>query len=264
MRTVVVLPAPLGPSSANTSPASTVRSSPSSTLVAPYAFVSPRASIVYGIHISIWHTLTPMARGLTVEKVTAAAVALADEQGFAAVSMAKVAERLGFTTMSLYRHVSGKDELVQRMLGEALGMCPEFAIADWRSGLERWAREMLAKLHRHPWGIDVPITGMLGTPAQLSWLNRGLETLADTSLTEDQKAQMVLLVNGYVFWSARLAFQVPDDLEAPMVPPGFDLTPFPALARAFEANVFSDDSPMEELFEYGLQRVLDGIGAAMR
>src|SRR3954447_13522455 len=164
-----------------------------------------------------------MARGLTVEKVTIAAVALADEQGLAAVSMAKVAERLGFTTMSLYRHVSGKDELVRRMLDEALGLCPEFEIPDWRTGLETWSRELLAVIHRHPWGIDVPITGMLGTVAQLSWLNRGLECLADTPLDENRKAQMVLLVNGYVFWSARLAFQVPDDLETPMVPEEFDL-----------------------------------------
>jgi len=202
-----------------------------------------------------------MARGLTVEKVVAAAIELADEQGIAAVSMAKVAQRVGFTTMSLYRHVAGKDELVQRMLGDGLGMCPEFEIPDWRTGLERWAREMLAAIFRHPWVIDVPISGMLGTVAQLSWLDRGLETLADTPLSEDAKSQMVLLVNGYVFWSARLAFQVPEDLETPMVPEGFDLAGMPSLLRAFEAGVFSDDSPMEELFDSGLQRVLDGIAA---
>jgi hypothetical protein len=71
----------------------------------------------------------------------------------------------------------------------------------------------------------------------------------------------VLLVNGYVFWAARLAFQVPDDLEAPMVPPQLDLEAFPHLRRAAEAGIFSDDSPMEELFENGLERVLDGIAA---
>jgi AcrR family transcriptional regulator len=204
-----------------------------------------------------------MARGLTVEKVVAAAVALADEQGLAAVSMARVAERLGFTTMSLYRHVSGKDELVRRMLDVALGLAPAFEIPNWRTGLERWARELLAVLYRHPWGIDVPITRMLGTVAQLSWLNRGLECLADTTLDENQKAQMVLLVNGYVFWSARLAFQVPDDLEAPMIPEEFALDEFPALKRAAEGNVFADESPFEELFDYGLQRVLDGVSSAI-
>jgi len=204
-----------------------------------------------------------MARGLSVEKVTMAAVELADEQGLAAVSMAKVAERLGFTTMSLYRHVSGKDELVRRMLDVALGLAPEFEIPDWRTGLESWAREMLARLYRHPWGIDVPITGMLGTVAQLSWLNRGLECLADTEIDENHKAQLLLLVNGYVFWSARLAFQVPHDLQAPMVPEDLDLSEFQALKRANDANIFGDEEPDEDMFDYGLQRVLDGVASAI-
>ena len=99
--------------------------------------------------------------------------------------------------------------------------------------------------------------------AQLSWLNRGLECLEDTDLDDNHKAQTVLLVNGYVFWSARLAFQVPDDLEVPMVPAEFELDEFPALKRAVEANVFGDETPFEELFDYGLQRVLDGVGNAL-
>src|SRR3954447_16353297 len=125
-----------------------------------------------------------MPRGLNVDLVVDAAVALAaeqglpavalaDEQGLAAVTMARVAERCGFTTMSLYRHVAGKDELVTRMLDRALGLAPPVAPDDWRTGLEAWAKAMLTVIRRHPWGIDVPITGMLGTEAQLSWLDRG-------------------------------------------------------------------------------------------
>src|SRR4051812_15067704 len=61
MRTVVVLPAPFGPSSANTSPASISRSRPSSTRVAPKAFVRPCASIVYAIH-NVYHIHLPYAK----------------------------------------------------------------------------------------------------------------------------------------------------------------------------------------------------------
>jgi len=115
-----------------------------------------------------------------VELVVAAAVEIADESGLAAVTMAAVAKRCGFTTMSLYRHVASKDELVRRMLDETLGTAPALESADWRAGLEQWSRAMLAVLELHPWGIDVPITGMLGTHAQLSWLDRGLEAIAAT------------------------------------------------------------------------------------
>src|SRR3954469_9433245 len=204
-----------------------------------------------------------MARGLTVDLVVAAAIELADEQGLAAVSMARVAERCGFTTMSLYRHVSGKEELVTRMLDAALGRAPAFAIPDWRTGLERWARELLAVVHRHPWGIDVPITQMLGTEAQLSWLDRGLETLAPTKLSEAAKAEVVLLVNGYVFWGARLGFQVPEDPDVQFVPPGFDLARYPSLRRAVQAGIFEDDTPLEEQFDRGLRAVLDGVSAML-
>ena len=132
--------------------------------------------------------------------------------------MAAVAKRCGFTTMSLYRHVASKDELVRRMLDAVLGTAPPLDTADWRAGLERGRARCSTILDRHPWGIDIPITGMLGTHAQLSWLDRGLEALAGTGLHEGDKAEIVLLLNGYVFWSARLRFQVLADEAIEVIP----------------------------------------------
>jgi AcrR family transcriptional regulator len=206
-----------------------------------------------------------MARGLNVDLVVAAAVELADESGLGAVTMAAVAKRCGFTTMSLYRHVSGKDELVRRMLEATLGSAPPLGTTDWREGLSRWSWAMLEILDRHPWGIDVPITGILGTHAQLSWLDRGLEALAGTDLDEGAKAELVLLLNGYVFWAARLRFQVPSDDALEVVPAVFDMTPYPSLSRALEAGIFEDDSRApDEDFTFGLERVLDGIAALIQ
>jgi AcrR family transcriptional regulator len=201
-----------------------------------------------------------MPRGLSVELVVQAAIELADESGLGAVTMAAVAKRCGFTTMSLYRHVASKDELVRRMLDTGLGTAPALESPDWRAGLEQWSRAMLEILDRHPWGIDVPITGILGTHAQLSWLNRGLEALAGTGLDEGQKAEIVLLLNGYVFWAARLRFQVPpEDLE--VIPASLDIAQYPSLARAVASGIFEDGSTPEDDFAFGLDRVLDGVEA---
>ena len=162
-----------------------------------------------------------MARGLSVELVVAAAIELADEAGLAAVTMAAVAKRCGFTTMSLYRHVASKDELVRRMLDDGARHRARVRIGRTGApGWSSWSRAMLALLDGHPWGIDVPITGMLGTHAQLSWLDRGLEALADTGLDDGAKAEIVLLLNGYVFWSARLRFQVPEEAPRAVIPRG--------------------------------------------
>ena len=201
-----------------------------------------------------------MARGLNVDRVVAAAIELADEDGLAAVSMARVAERVGFTTMSLYRHVANKDELVWRMLDVALGPAPEFETPDWRTGLERWAQTFRAVLLRHPWGIDIPITGALATFSQVSWLNRGLQALDSTNLHPGEQADLVLLLNGYVFWSVRLETSLAAAPPQPLVPPAFDLDALPFLRGALESGAFEDEYTDDENFQSGLDRVLDGIG----
>ena len=98
-----------------------------------------------------------MARGLSVEKVTVPPRSSSrTSRGSPRCRWRRSPRRLGFTTMSLYRHVSGKDELVRRMLDVALGLAPEFEIPDWRTGLETLgARDARAALsppvgHRRP------------------------------------------------------------------------------------------------------------------
>src|SRR5690348_17296802 len=92
----------------------------------------------------LWqHDAAPRrSRGLTREAIVAAAVELADADGLAAPSMARLAERLECGTMSLYRHVADKDELVTFMLATAHGPPPSPPVGtDWRGALRNWARE---------------------------------------------------------------------------------------------------------------------------
>ncbi|MBE2318960.1 TetR family transcriptional regulator [Solirubrobacter sp. CPCC 204708] len=205
-----------------------------------------------------------MARGLNVEQIVEAAVAIADEQGLAAVSMATVAKRCGFTTMSLYRHVASKDELVWRMVDRAVGVAPELEYDGWRDGLFQWGHALMDRLREHPWGIDIPIIGSLPTFAQLSWLNRGLEILDGHVEHPGEAADLVLLLNGYVFWALRLEVSLAAAPPTPLVPPDFDLEALPYVARALSVGGFEDESSPEENFVLGLNRTLDGIAAALR
>src|SRR5688572_30415165 len=79
--------------------------------------------------------------GLTLDAIVDAAVALADADGLGAVSMSRVAEKLGFTTMSLYRHVSSKDELLMLMMEAAIGAPTPSAdpAPNWRAAMETFA-----------------------------------------------------------------------------------------------------------------------------
>jgi AcrR family transcriptional regulator len=204
-----------------------------------------------------------MARGLNVELIVDAAVAIADERGLAAVSMATVAKRCGFTTMSLYRHVASKDELVWRMVDKAVGVAPALEYDGWRDGLFQWAHGLMDRLRVHPWGIDIPITGTLPTWAQLTWLDRGLEILDGHTSTQGEAADLVLLLNGYVFWALRLELALTAAPPQPLVPPQLDISTLPYLARAYAEGQFEDESVPEDTFVLGLNRTLDGIAASL-
>ncbi|WP_073454961.1 TetR/AcrR family transcriptional regulator C-terminal domain-containing protein [Pseudonocardia thermophila] len=91
--------------------------------------------------------------GLDAETIVATAMRVADVEGLEAVSMRRVAAELGAATMSLYRHVADKDDLVLRMQEAALGEWepPDPPPAGWRARLEVAAAALWAAFRTHPW-----------------------------------------------------------------------------------------------------------------
>ena len=86
---------------------------------------------------------------LSLERIVAAAVELADEGGIAALSMGRLAEKLGFTTMSLYRYVASKDELLLLLLDAGIGEPPPDPGGSWRDRAGAWCRDLTAVYRRH-------------------------------------------------------------------------------------------------------------------
>jgi AcrR family transcriptional regulator len=203
--------------------------------------------------------------GLSLDAVVAAGIALADEAGLAEVSMARVAKRLGFTTMALYRHVENKDELLVLMVNEAVGEPPPAVDGEtWRPALERWCKGLRAQLARHPWVLDIPIGGPPATPGQIAWMEGGFAALERTGLSEQEKGAAVLMLNGQVFWAARVAAELSrmggEDVAvgAAFIDRVTDGGRFPAVRRALDAGIFSDDSAEQDL-AFGVKLALDGV-----
>ena len=100
---------------------------------------------------------------LSLERILAAAITVADRDGLDGVSMARVAAEVGSAPMSLYRYVATKDELLLLMVDAALGLPPEAtdgaAASGWRAGLEGWGTAVYDRYLRHPWAVQVPISG---------------------------------------------------------------------------------------------------------
>src|SRR5271163_3555950 len=79
--------------------------------------------------------------GLSADAIVDAAIRLADAEGLEGVSMARVAAELGFTTMSLYRHVASKEELFQLMWNASALSSDNLSLEgdSWRPRLRRWS-----------------------------------------------------------------------------------------------------------------------------
>jgi AcrR family transcriptional regulator len=214
--------------------------------------------------------------GLTLEQIVAAGVRVAATEGLGAVSMGRVASELGAATMSLYRYVTAKNELLDLMVDAALGPPPGPPPPDdWREGLLLFARAHLGILRRQPWIVRVPITSPPLTPNQVAWMEHGLATLAGTTLEEQEKLSTIMTVSGITRNWALLTADITAAAQASgttadeaMLSYGqllgklVDPVRFPAIGRLLATGILDipDEVPDTD-FEFGLARVLDGIAA---
>jgi AcrR family transcriptional regulator len=214
------------------------------------------------------------SRGLSLDRIVSAGIKVASIDGLGALSMSRVAGELGAATMALYRHVSGKDELLAHMVDAAIGVPPESLGGgeSWRDGLTRWALAHLTVLRRHPWVVRVPISGPPLMPNSVLWFDRGLGCLRDTGLDERIKPAVLLLVSGFVrnqatleadlLTAARIAGTSPAEAGAAYARTLAALTDamhLPALHAVLAAGTFDGPEQLPDDVPFGLGRVLDGI-----
>ena len=218
-------------------------------------------------------------RELSIERIVEAAIEIADAEGLAAVSMSRVAASLGFTTMSLYRYVTSKDDLILLMQeGSLVPPVPDDTVErTWRDGITAWVLAVRGAYRAHPWIVDIPISGAPITPNNLLMVDWFLREVRDLPLTDAEKMSALLLVTSY----ARATSAQERDLAAAAAAAAdpADVTGanfFEALAELVTPERFPYLSPLltaggyvaapgaaldesDDDFSFGLQRILDGI-----
>jgi AcrR family transcriptional regulator len=137
---------------------------------------------------------------LSVSAIVEAAIAIADADGMEAVSMQRVAADLGFTKMSLYRHVSNKSELLGIMIDTAVGEPPDLGEVPggWRARLEEFVRRLTEVWRRHPWLPAATVGARVMGPREAGWTESAVAALAGTGLTGDERMAAAFLLFGHV------------------------------------------------------------------
>jgi AcrR family transcriptional regulator len=217
-------------------------------------------------------------REMSIKQIVDAAVSIADKEGLSSVSMNRVAASLGFTTMSLYRYIPSKDDLLLLMQEAACDrVLPERMEGEhWRESLQKFVPAIMAVYREHSWFGDIPISGVPITPNNLRVVDWALGAMDGLRLNHNEKMSVILLLSSYARASGMLVRDIESALRAGASPGAFSgldysaalkqlVTPerFPNLHPVVMSGAYTGENEEDHTvlndFDFGLERILDGI-----
>jgi AcrR family transcriptional regulator len=207
----------------------------------------------------------------SLAEVIATGVAIADAEGLAALSIRKVASRLGIGAMSIYTYVPGRSELVELMIDHVYG---EHAIPDpalgWRQRIEQWARETWRIYSAHPWLLDYNMARLPIGPHVLDVSESLYAALHAAGFTGAENVAITNLIQWQLLGAARSMISDADearhtgvsaeaywDSRASFWDTYFDWDRYPTMAAIWTDGGFDDPAGWD--FERMLNRLLTGI-----
>lgn len=229
----------------------------------------------------IWTRPEPGTRRpkFTRDQIAATALAIADTEGFAAVSMRRIAGELGAGTMTLYYYVRTKDELVALMddaiMAEVLIPAAEFP-NHWYDALTAVATHTWDVLIRHPWALHSLQNAPAG-PNAARHFEQSLAAIADTGLDAPGKFALLAWVDDYVHGNALRSAEIRSAGEPAMDEQTIEEAirfgqtlmatgEFPHTAALFDGDDPRDAFPEllgdlseRDRFRHGLAVLLDGV-----
>lgn len=221
----------------------------------------------------LWETGPRPSRGpkpgLSLDRIVEAAVQVADAEGLEAVTMRRVATELGTGTMTLYRYLPGKAELLDLMLDRVQRPDHDVSAADgWRTALEQVAHATLALYRRHPWLLHVNQARPILGPGAVESMEEMLTAIKPMGLTDVELISVIVLIDNFVVGAARTEVFHQEALRTTgMTDAEFWQAQLPMLERAMNSGRYPTMAGLEENafdqdfdhFGFGLRRILDGL-----
>ncbi|TCC46326.1 TetR/AcrR family transcriptional regulator [Kribbella pittospori] len=195
-----------------------------------------------------------------------AAIDLADRRGIESLSMRKLSQELGGGTMSLYNHVSNKDDLLDGMIDEVFSEIEMPAHErSWQVAMRGRAMSMRAAMTRHPWAIGLMESRRTPGPATLRHHDAVIGCLLDAgfplSVTAHAFAALDSYIYGFALQERSLAFGTPEETAklAQAFVVQFPAKEYPHLARLTIEHVLQPGYDYADEYEIGLNLILDGL-----
>lgn len=201
----------------------------------------------------------PLNRG----KVLAAALAIADDSGLQAVTMRRLGTHLGVEAMSLYKHISGKGEILDAIVDLVIGEIdlPEVG-ADWRTGMRVRAGSARRVLSRHPWAIGMMESRTAPGPNALRYADAVIGSLRAAGFSVRMAAHAFVLLDSFVYGFVVQEVSLPVAGTEGLVDSGSEVTgSFPHLVEMAASHAAGPGYDFDEEFEFGLELILGGLEA---
>jgi AcrR family transcriptional regulator len=201
--------------------------------------------------------------------VLRAALDIADREGLGALTMQRVGRAVGVESMSLYRHVANKDDLLDGLVDLVYAeLAPPSPGHEWRAAMRARAVDVRAALLRHPWALALMESRARPGPANLAHHDAVLACLFAAGFSPATATRAYNLIDsfvyGFVLQEKSLPFATPDEMAAlaPEMLAPFSADAYPNLARV-AADLIAHGFRYADEFLIGLDLVLDGIARSV-
>jgi AcrR family transcriptional regulator len=203
---------------------------------------------------------------LSPEQVAAAALELLDRDGLEALSMRRLADQLGVGTMTLYGYFRSKDELLDAVVDAAVAEREPFTFdGTWQEQIRRLMRGSRRSLGRHPGLVKVRADRPVLQPEALRFAETGMTILRGAGFSRRDAARAFRLLFTYVFGYVSFS---PDDTaeqarrDSRAATAALPADEYPVLHESGEE--LAEAMAGQETFDFGLDRVIDGLEAHLR
>jgi AcrR family transcriptional regulator len=197
---------------------------------------------------------TPLTRRRALE----AAVAVADTEGLGALTMRRLARELGVEAMSLYHHVTNKDDILDGMVEQVFG---EIDLprddAPWREAMLERGASVRAALTRHPWAISIMESRTSPGPATLRHHDAVLGACRRAGFSVAMAAHAFSLMDSYIYGFVLQEVNLPFDESTEMggavaeILPTLGAEEYPHLTELTVQHVLAPGYRYGDEFPYG-------------